>query len=200
MIRGLPPKAPNSYICYHDLMGERLTFITSNRAKAQQLGLHLGVELEHQAIELTEIQSLDLEEVVAHKAREAFEAVKRPVLVEDMAMVFNAFGRLPGPLVKWFFQEIGAEGLCRLLDGQKDRTGKAMVVFGYYDGNTLKTYSGEVNGIIADAPRGKSGFPSDTIFIPDGHDKTWSEMSAEEQADTSIRRVALKKLEADLRR
>ena len=179
-------------------MRERLTFITSNPTKAEQLGLHLGVNVDHHAVDLAEIQSLNLAEVIEHKAREAFEFVGRPVLVEDTALVFNALGNLPGPLIKWFFQEIGTEGLCRLLDSYDDRSAKAMVLFGYYDGDELKTYLGEMDGAIADTPRGDSGFPSDTIFIPKGYDKTWAEMTAEEQSATSIRRMALKKLEADL--
>lgn len=180
-------------------MSERLTFITGNPTKAEQLGLHLGIEVAHREIDLAEIQSLELEEVIKDKAHQAFDVVKQPILVEDTALVFNALGRLPGPFIKWFFEEIDTEGLCRMLDNYDDRSAKAMVLFGLYDGKELKTYAGEIDGIIANTPRGDSGFPSDTIFIPRGQDKTWAEMNPEEQSATSIRRMALKKLEADLR-
>jgi len=39
----------------------------------------------------------------------------------------------------------------------------------------------------------------DPIFIPTGHDKTWAEMTDEEARETSMRRIALKKLEAYLK-
>jgi len=38
----------------------------------------------------------------------------------------------------------------------------------------------------------------DPIFIPEGHTKTWGEMTLEGQAETSMRRIALKKLQKHL--
>ena len=92
-----------------------LTFVTGNAAKAEQLRWHLPIPLHHQAVDLPEIQSLSLEEVVGHKAREAYKVIGSPVLVEDTALSFEALKGLPGPLIKWFLQELGNDGLCRLL-------------------------------------------------------------------------------------
>ena len=171
------------------------TFITSNFFKSKQLSWHLGIELDHVAFDAPEIQSLSLAEVVEYKAKSAFKVVDGPVLVEDTSLVFHAIGQLPGPLIKWFFKELGNQGLCRLLDNYNDRSATATVLFGYYDGQKLVTFSGESTGSIAKSPKGKEGFGWDPIFIPKGHDKTWGEMSKKEQAETSIRRIALKKLE-----
>lgn len=176
-------------------MKELPTFITGNKSKAEQLSWHLGVNLSHQAVDVHEIQSVDLAEVVEYKARTAFELVDGPVLVEDTSLIFHALGRLPGPLVKWFLQELGNDGLCRVLDGYEDRTATASVLFGYYDGKDLTTFLGEAKGKIALEPRGEMGFGWDPVFIPAGYSKTWAEMSKEEQNDTSMRRVALKALE-----
>jgi non-canonical purine NTP pyrophosphatase (RdgB/HAM1 family) len=176
----------------------KITFITGNAAKAEQLGRHLDFPVEHQKIDLAEIQSLNLAEIVEHKAREAYKLVKTPVLIEDTSLVFNAFGRLPGPLIKWFLTELGNEGLCKLLDTQEDRSCTAEVLFGLYDGEKLSTFHGAAHGRVADRPRGENGFGWDPIFIPKGYDKTWGEMTAEEQKETSMRRIALKKLEAEL--
>lgn len=174
-------------------------FITGNAAKAEQLSWHLGVTLDHQAADVPEIQSLDLEEVVEYKAKAAYETVKRPVLVEDTSLVFHALGRLPGPLIKWFLNELGNEGLCRLLDNYEDRSATATALFGYYDGENLLTFEGQVEGKIAEKPVGEHGFGWDPIFIPKGYDKTWGEMTKEEQSDSSMRRIALKKLESYLK-
>lgn len=177
-----------------------LTFVTSNPAKAAQLGWHLSIEVRHKEIDLPEIQSLDLATIIEYKAREAFNMVKCPVLVEDTSLVFNALGKLPGPLVKWFLQELDNSGLCALLNGYEDRSALASVLFGYYDGRQLKTFASEMAGTIAGKPRGDRGFGWDPIFIPQGWTKTWGEMTKEEQVATSMRRGALKKLEQALKR
>ena len=177
-------------------MIEKPTFITGNPSKAEQLGWHLGVELNHIASDTPEIQSLSLEEIVVNKTKAAFEIVEGPVLVEDTSLVFHALGLLPGPLIKWFLKELDNKGLCHLLDNYDDRSATASVLFGYYDGKELKTFSGEAEGSIAYEPRGKRGFGWDSVFIPKGHKKTWGEMSKDEQSETSMRRIALKKLES----
>lgn len=49
----------------------------------------------HEKIDLDEIQSLDLREIVEHKVRQAFEKTGKPVLVEDTSLRFEALGNLP---------------------------------------------------------------------------------------------------------
>jgi len=56
-----------------------------------------------------------------------------------------------------------------------------------------------MRGSIADTPLGSRGFGWDPIFIPSGYSKTWGEMTIEEQSSTSMRRIALKKLEKELK-
>lgn len=174
---------------------DKITFVTSHPKKAEQLGWHLDYPIDHQKLDLPEIQSLDLGEVVSHKAREAFQQIRRPVLVEDISFRFFALGKLPGPLIKWFLQELKVEGLCRLLDGYSDRAAVAEVSFALYDGKNLNIFDGRLEGTIAPSPRGEEGFGTDSIFIPKGYEKTWGEMSKEEQIETSVRGIALKKLE-----
>lgn len=176
-----------------------LTFITGNAAKAEQLGRHLELPVRHQKIDLEEIQSLDLRKIVDHKSREAYKQVGGPVLVEDVSLTFSALNRLPGPLIKWFLTDLGNEGLCRLLDGYNDRTAIAEVCFGYFNGKEVEYFDGKMQGSIAESPRGERGFGWDPIFIPAGQDKTWGEMTPEEQKDHSMRRIALKKLESFLK-
>ena len=171
-----------------------LTFVTGNPSKAEQLGLHLHMEVMHKKLDLDEIQSVSLEEIVKHKVMEAYKHIQGPVLVEDTSLVFEALGRLPGPLIKWFLQELDNEGLCNLLSGFESRKAIAEVLFGYYDGIIFKTFKGEIKGSIAETPRGERGFGWDPIFIPEGQEKTWGEMTMDEQIATSMRRQALQKL------
>ena len=176
-------------------MIKSLTFITSNSSKAEQLAMHLKFPVAHQKLDLDEIQSLNLAEIIEHKAKEAFRQVQTPVLVEDTSLRFLALGKLPGPLIKWFLTELDNDGLCKLLSGYSSREALAEVNFGFFDGVRLKIFDGQINGSIANTPRGNRGFGWDPIFIPQGWDKTWGEMDIEEQKQTSMRRIALKKLD-----
>ena len=177
-----------------------ITFITGNSAKAEQLKRHLDYPVFHKKLELDEIQSLNLEKIIEHKAKEAYKKVKSPVLVEDVSLSFGAFGNLPGPLIKWFLEELGNDGLCKMLDGQKNRNATAEVCYGLYDGKNLEIFREKVEGKIAEHPCGETSFGWDPIFIPKGSGKTWGEMSVEEQKKTSMRRIALKKLEKFLKK
>lgn len=180
-------------------MGKRVIFVTGNLGKAEQLARYLNYPLAHKKLDLPEIQSLDIKEIVERKAREAYKRVKMPVLVEDTSLVFKALGKLPGPLIKWFLLELGNNGLCRLLDGYKDRSALAKVCFGFYDGKKFKTFESQTLGKIVSFPKGKMGFGWDPIFVPLGQNKTLAEMTPEEQKKISIRWVAIKKLERFLK-
>ena len=176
-----------------------LTFITGNPGKVSLLNQYLDFPVVHTSIDLVEVQSLELATIVEHKAKEAHRQVGGPVLVEDTSLRFYALGRLPGPLIKWFLTELGTDGLCRLLDNYTDRSAVAEVLFGLYDGRSFQTFSGAVEGAIALTPRGSRGFGWDAIFVPDSFNKTWAEMTDEEAHVSSMRMIALCKLEAYLK-
>lgn len=172
------------------MVAASLTFITGNAHKAEQLQMWLGVPIAHLALSLDEIQSVDVVEVAKHKAQQAFARLQKPVLVEDVELVFNAWQPLPGPLIKWF-QLGGHERLCRMLDGFDDRSAYARVVYVLFDGQKVRVFEGRTDGCIADRPRGHSGFGFDPIFIPDGHDYTRAELDEAAYAETSPRKQAI---------
>lgn len=161
--------------------------------KVRMTQKYLPIKLEHQKLDLTEIQSLDPKEVTEHKLREAFKQIQKPVLVEDTSLVFHGLGKLPGPFVKWFLEEIGTEDMCRLVDN-KDRSATATVTYGIYDGKNLLTFTGVVLGSVAQHPIGTNGFGWDPIFIPEGQTKTYSEMTNDELLNHSPRREATEKM------
>lgn len=156
-----------------------VTFITGNQSKADYLAKYLGVEVAHQKIDLDELQSLELQEIVEHKVKQAYDIVKAPVLVEDVSFEYKALGRLPGPFIKYFVQELEPETMCRLVDGM-DRSGVGRCMFGYYDGEELRTFQGELHGKIAEHPAGENGFGWDKVFIPEGYDVTRAQLNDEE--------------------
>lgn len=159
-------------------------FITGNQSKADYLSRQLGIKIEHQEIDLDEIQSTDLHEIVNHKLHQAYSACSRPVLVEDVSLVFNALGELPGPFIKWFVDNAGDEACCRMLDGFEDRSAIIRCTFGYFDGETVKFFDSELPGLISAKPAGHNGFGFDRFFINEGYEFTRAEMSQEENERT----------------
>ena len=59
-------------------------------------------------------------------------------------------------------------------------------------------FEGTVMGRISKIPRGLNGFGYDPIFIPDGYEKTFAEMSNREKNKISHRLIALRKMESFL--
>jgi non-canonical purine NTP pyrophosphatase (RdgB/HAM1 family) len=159
-------------------------FITGNQHKADYLSRQLGVELEHRGIDLDELQSTDLHVIVEHKLRQAYALCNAPVLVEDVSLVFNALGELPGPYIKWFVDKSGAKACCRMLDGFDDRSAIIRCTFGYFDGERIEFFDSELQGTIAEHPAGENGFGFDTFFINEGHTITRAEMSQEDNERT----------------
>lgn len=168
-----------------------VTFITGNQNKADYLAKYLGVPVAHHKLDLDELQSVELSVIVEHKVRQAYEQLKTPLLVEDVSLEFTALGRLPGPFIKWFVEELDFQTICSLIDG-KDRSAVARCMFGYYDGDKVRLFEGNLNGTIAQAPRGSNGFGWDQIFIPDGYNITRAEMddADDEKTYTQIKPFA----------
>lgn len=160
-----------------------VVFITGNEKKAEYFSELIGCPVDHQKVDLDEIQSLDLYDVVKHKLHQAYEQVGKPVLVEDVALEFKALGRLPGTFIKWFQDELSHEELCGLLVG-KDRTAVARCVFGYYDGKEETYFEGNMHGAVPEKPAGSGGYGWDPIFIPEGYTVTRAELSPEDDRKT----------------
>ncbi|QQS18321.1 non-canonical purine NTP pyrophosphatase [Candidatus Saccharibacteria bacterium] len=159
-------------------------FITSNQHKADYLNRQLGLKVEHIPLELDEIQSVNLHLVVSHKLMQAYKIVGKPVIVEDVSLVFSALNGLPGPFIKWFIEHAGAEACCRMLDGFSDRSAVITCTYGYYDGSEIVYFDSEMKGMISKHPRGANGFGFDRIFVMDGDTRTRAELPQDEVEKT----------------
>lgn len=173
------------------------TFITGNENKAKYLSNHLGLELPFQKADLDEIQSLDLHEVVTHKVRQAYELLKKPVLVQDVALEFTYLGKLPGTFIRFFVDTVPLDKICEMIP-KNERGAVARVVYGYYDGVEVKLFEGELQGTISLEPKGSGGFGWDKIFIPNGYDITRAEMSKEDDEKTYCLLHPFKKIKSFL--
>lgn len=161
------------------------TFVTGNQNKADHLAKHLGVPIKHRKVSVDEIQSLEPREIAEHKVRQAYAQTDSPVLVEDTSVVFSALGRLPGPFIRFFVEEMPFETICSLLDG-KDRSAIARTTFSYFDGRNLTFFEGKLGGRIAEKPSLKAGWEWDMFFIPDGYSVPRSEFGEEEYVATHL--------------
>ncbi len=173
-------------------MKKNITLITGNLNKAKQFSRYIPIK--HHKLDLDEIQSLDIDEVITHKAKQAYEILKTPVLVDDVSLQINALGKLPGTFIKFFIEELGREGLCQLIQPYKDKSALATVALGYYDGEKLKIIKTQITGRILDKPRGDKGYGWDALVLLDDFNKTYGEMETEELDKASIRNKAVQQL------
>ena len=167
-----------------------LQFVSSNPNKARELEEILQIPIQMKPLELMEIQTDDLTELVAHKARNAFRLSPSPLLVEDTSLYFEQWGNLPGPFIKWFIKSLTLEKLVDLLFHGENHKARAVCILGFtFDGEKVHCFEGEVLGEIV-FPRGNCGFGWDPIFQPIGSPKTFGEMTTTEKQSFSMRERA----------
>lgn len=175
-----------------------ITFVTGNSAKADEIAQQTNLPIQAVALDLYEIQAIDVREVIEAKAREAYARIGSPVLVDDASLSIDDLGDLPGALVRWFIKGVGNEGICRFADQSRTRAAKATVAIGYFDGTDFVPFIQEVAGLISEHPEGSGGYGWDAIFIQEGYEITRASLSPEDYARASIRRPALESLKVYL--
>jgi XTP/dITP diphosphohydrolase len=166
----------------------RAFFVTTNENKRREAAGILGFALEGAALDLREVQALEVAEVAAEKAsaaRAALGGPREPVLVEDSGIVVEAWNGLPGAFTKWFVGSVGNGGMLRMLAPESDRSARAVcaVAVALPDG-AVRVFTGEVAGEIAPEPRGSGGFGWDPIFVPEGSSLTYAEMGEAKSEDS----------------
>lgn len=154
----------------------------------------LGFPLEVALLEIDEIQSLDIENVIRKKAEKAYEAIKHPLIVDDVTFEIKTWNGFPGPFIKYLREAGGNELLLRMLKNETNRQVRAKAAIGYHDGEKVHVFIGEVKGTLATEERGTDGWGFDPIFIPEGYTKTFSELGTEEKNRVSHRHRGLEKL------
>ncbi len=174
----------------------KLVFFTGNKAKIREAEKILKTQLEIKDIDLDEIQELDLEKIVLHKINQAYNLVKKPVIVDDVSVEIDVWKGFPGPLIKWMLkpEDDSAKLMIKLLKGEENRKAKVRLAIGFHDGKKARIFYGEVDGVIAHEIRGENGFGWDPVFIQDGERQTYGEMDPDYKNSISHRRKALDKL------
>ncbi len=177
----------------------KIKFITGNHKKFEE-AVHIleGWDLEHVNIDLEEIQG-SRDEVIRAKAKSALGILGAPLILEDVSLCCGALGGMPGPYAKDFLKAMTAERLYRLVSCTGDHSVQAICSAAYIEpGSEPQVFEGIIHGtIVAPAGNTKHGpFSFNTIFKPDGCDKTMGEMTMSEHAQVSHRRLAFQQLRA----
>lgn len=160
-----------------------------NKLKEWQAVLSDDIAIDSVDIDLDEIQSDDPEVIVADKARRAYKATGKPVVVEDVTAGLEKLNGLPGPFIKFFIKNLGGDALYQLA-GREGEAATVSCLIAYYDGQDLLTVRGDVYGTVV-APRGDSGFGFDVTFVPDGQTQTFAEMGESKKNSLSHRHKAI---------
>ena len=117
--------------------------------------------------DLPELQDLDFEAVVAHKAKTAAEALGTPCLVDDAGLLLDAYPGFPGPMTGNVLRLLGAAGIQRLLAGTIDRA-RMVCHIACWSGGRLWHWQGEVAGRLDPRrPVAEGPGPLAQWFVPD---------------------------------
>ena len=171
-----------------------ITIVTGNPNKLKELQtMFPGREMTSAAVEIPEIQSLSLEEIVRAKVRAAFDAVGAPVIVEDVSFEIAALGGMPGPFVKWWANTAGYEPALIVCEAAGEWGAKATCGAAYFDGERLEYAEGIVSGRLTQRTEG-DGFGFDFYFAPDGYDTTFAMLGLETKNKISHRALAMRAL------
>lgn len=153
-----------------------ITVVTSNPNKAKEIAVILGGgDITSQALEIHEIQSFDLEEIVRYKVTEAQKKIDASVLVEDVSFDIAALKGFPGPFVKFWEKNVGYDIAVQIAQTFGDDRVVARCGVGYADAERVLYAEGSVSGRLVSRREGE-GFGFDFYFLPDGEQKTFSEM------------------------
>ncbi|MGA2495487.1 MAG: RdgB/HAM1 family non-canonical purine NTP pyrophosphatase [Roseiarcus sp.] len=126
----------------------------------------------------------------ALKARAAARAARLPALADDSGLCVAALDDAPGIYsARWAGEGKDFAGAMARIERELKAHGAAppwrahfvsALALAWPDGR-LEAFEGRVDGHLVFPPRGTSGFGYDPIFIPDGHQRSFGEMTAVEK-------------------
>lgn len=177
---------------------KQLVFATNNPHKLQEIRAILGSDFlvkglcDIGCIEDIPETADTLEGNAAIKARYVKEHYGYDCFADDTGLEVTALGGAPGVYSARYAGpgHDSAANVALLLENMKnenDRTARFRTVIALTEGDGIKEFEGIVNGRIIESLRGDGGFGYDPVFVPDGYDMTFAELSAEEKNSISHR-------------
>jgi len=165
----------------------RFVLVSGNPGKLAEARRLWPEGFDEAAVDLPEIQSLDLAEVLHAKADEAWRRLRRPLVVEETGLELAGLAGFPGPLVKWMLAAIGPTGIAHTARAFGDPRATARCMLLYCDGSDRLLAEGATHGTLVAAPRGIGGFGWDPVFLADGEELTYGQLPAERKDEIGHR-------------
>lgn len=186
------------------VLAMKLVLATKNAHKLKELsalfaGEGLSLLSMHDFPDMPDVEEdgSTLEENAIKKAREIQTHTGLWTLADDTGLEVDALDGAPGVYSARFAGEpvsydANNRKLLALLAHAASRKARFRTVIALAgpDGS-MRTVEGRVDGEILPSPRGTGGFGYDPVFVPEGFDKTFAEMSDEEKNTCSHRARAL---------
>ena len=186
----------------------RLLVSTRNAHKVSEIRAILGENFEvldlSAAPKVPEIEEtgVTFEENATLKAVAASLVFEGWVIADDSGLEVDALDGAPGVYSARYAGEQGNDAannalLLKNLAGVrgKDRSARfRCVIVLARAGRKLAVFSGAVEGVVINGPKGEGGFGYDPLFVPDGHCETFAQLGADVKNILSHRARALEKL------
>ena len=199
-------------------IGDKLVIATHNKGKLREI----RALLEPFGIECLSAADLDLPEPEETgvtfadnadlKARSAADLSGLPALADDSGLCADALGGMPGIFsARWAEAREGSRDFGLAMErvwqaiedcgpnASPDAYFACALAIAWPNDGQIEGFEGRVDGTLIWPPRGDKGFGYDPMFLPDGFDRTFGEMSAEEKHAMSHRARAFAKLVEALR-
>ncbi|MBA4057677.1 MAG: non-canonical purine NTP pyrophosphatase [Marivirga sp.] len=188
-----------------------LCFATNNKHKLEEVKHIVGPD--HKIVSLAEINCTEelpetrdtLEGNSLQKAEYIFEKFNIPCFADDTGLEVEALDGAPGVYSARYAGEHKSsdDNINLLLDKLADKSTRnarfrTIITLIGLDGKPI-FFEGIIRGEIIKEKRGTSGFGYDPIFIPEGFNRTFAEMTLTEKNSLSHRAIAVKKLGAYLK-
>lgn len=202
----------------HPAFFETLVLATHNEGKCREFAALLdgvaGTVITAGSLKIPEPEETGktFEENALLKARAVYAACegKFPALADDSGLCVTLLDDAPGVYsARWagpqrdfrFAMEQVWEKLREkcgqdALDKTPPRAAFVTILALVLPGGEVRTFEGRIDGTLCWPSRGEGGFGYDPIFIPDGQDRTFAEMSLVEKQIMSHRARAVQKLSA----
>ncbi len=133
------------------------------------------------------------------KARYVYEKCGIPCFADDTGLEVDALDGAPGVYSARYAGEQKDSKLNMLLllknmNGQTNRNARFRTIIAYIDENAQEhIFEGEIKGKIIENMAGENGFGYDPIFVPEGYEETFAELSSEIKNTISHRARAMEK-------
>ena len=184
----------------------KLLFATSNQNKLAEISAALPesfsiYSLRDVSNQISEVEEPydTLEENAIHKASSYAKMTGMNCFSEDTGLEVPALNNEPGVRSARYAGEPSdpqknIDLLLTKLNDNKHRSAHFRTVIALVLNDQLFTFEGICKGSIINEQKGSNGFGYDPIFIPEGADKTFAEMTTQEKNKFSHRKKALFKM------